>query len=528
MKQLLFAVFFLFGAYSNAQDTTYSRIYEPQVGTLNTNGPVSDATIVWDDGLLTSGVMEFSSVLSYIARIAPNGDLMWQKECGSSASVNPAMTFSQLVSIQDSSFVGVGRYYEESVSKYRPLCMKLNASGDTLWTKSFFLTNQTIGGFQDLEDDNGRLIETNDSMLLVGFHHKSFVQLQADPDHLCLSKFNMNGDVVWSKSFITDSSFLLRGIIQAADSSFYIVGQSGGVGNYSHLLNLSADGQLNWARKYEGVQFEDIELDSNNLYVSWTVNDLETGITKFDLNGNHVRRIQYYTSNGSFKGINSSRRSNGNIVSTPIEHGWGSPGGFIEFDGNLDYIATYEVQMLMNEVISIPNKGVYALGFGPLYGLEMGDVEMGVVRFDSVMNTASCVWHGTSTVLVLDSISTNSAVFLESDSLNLVSTNLIYQDVDFVSEAGCVTFLGSVEENQGIWNETISPNPSTGEFTISWDEFRDVEVVIYNSIGTEIYRTNTKNSFVEINLQTKQNGIYYYRLVDQEEGQSKGKLIVLN
>ena len=526
MKTLLFSLVFLFGTYANAQDTTYSRIYEPLIGSLDYNVPISDAAVVWDDGLITSGITDDQWIPTFLARIAPDGTLMWQKECGGNAVADPLVSFNQLISTRDSNFVIAGVYLEESASKRHPFCMKLNADGDTLWTKSFFLSNQSVGSFQDVRKDNGKLIETSDSMLLVGFHHSSFSQSPADPDHLCLSKFTMNGDVEWSKSFITDSAFLLRGIAQAADSSIYIVGQSGDAVSYSHLLNVSADGQLNWARKYEGIQFEDLELDSTNLYITWTFSDFEMGLLKLDLNGDHVRRVQYYTGTGGLRGINSSRRSNGNIVSAPMEYGFDWPGGFVELDENLDLVALYEAQMLMNEVISIPNKGIYALGFGPLYGIETGNIELGVVRFDSVMNTASCVWHGTTTVTVRDSVPNLSAVFLDSDSLSFVPTNLTYQDIDFVSEVGCVTFLGSLEENVGTWNETVSPNPSTGAFTISWNEFRDAEVVIYNSVGMEIYRTNTKNSFLEVDLRSESEGLFYYQLLDTDGSQSSGKLVL--
>lgn len=527
MKQLLFPLFLALSINVCAQDTTFSRIYEPVFGELYDGMPVSDAAIVWDDGLITSGFMDDLATPTFLARIASNGSLMWQKTFNGNSPSDSKVSFNELISTRDSSFVIAGTYLEESVFEQRPFCMKLNASGDTIWTRSFFLSNQTIGSFQDVSQDNGKVIETSDSMLLVGFHFASFEQSSAHPDHLCLSKFGMNGDVIWSKSFITDSAFLLRGMAQAADSSYYIIGQSGEDGNSSHLLNVSSGGQLNWARKYLGLQFGDIDLDSNSLFVSWLIDDWQTGLLKLDLNGNHVKRIRYYTSNGGYKGINSSRMSNGNIVSTPIEYSYGFPEGFVEVDENLDNVAFHGVYMFMNEVVSIPNKGAYAIGFGPVYGVKAGYVEMGVVRFDSLMGPADCAYPQTVSVLVLDSVASFSVNLLESDTLSFVSTNLNYSTVDFISTPSCVTFLGSVDEIAGTWNETISPNPSNGQFTISWNEYRDVELVIYNSIGTEVYRTTAKNSFVEIDLQKEQNGLYYYRLQDENGGQSSGKLSLM-
>lgn len=528
MKQLLFPLFLALSINVCAQDTTFSRIYEPLVGELSGYEPVSDAAIVWDDGLITSGFITDVGTPAFLARIAPNGNLMWQKRFSSNSIFDPRILFNQLISTRDSSFVAVGKYVDESASESRPFCMKLNASGDTLWTRSFFLTNQTIGSFQDVVDQcNGKVVETVDSSLLVGFQFASFEQSPAHPDHLCLSKLNMQGDVIWSKSFITDSAFLLQEIVQATDSSYYLIGESSESGNYSHLLNISPDGQLNWARKYQGLRFQDIELDSNYLYVSWMIDFYESGLMKLDLSGNHVKRIRNYISSQGARGIKSTRRSNGNIVSAPMEFNFGFPGGFIEVDENLDGVAFFYPNMLMNEVVSIPNSGVYAIGFGPLYGIKIGYVEMGVVRLDSLMSAADCVSKEPPGLSDLDSIASFSVNFLESDTLSFVSTNLIYENVAFISTPDCVTFLGSVAENEGTWNETISPNPSTGQFTISWNDYRDVELVIFNSIGTEVYRTTAKNSFIEIDLENQQNGLYYYRLQDENGGESSGKLSLM-
>ena len=55
-----------------------------------------------------------------------------------------------------------------------PFCMKLNALCDTLWTRTFRLTNQVNGDYGTQEDRNGHVIETADSMALIGFHHSSY------------------------------------------------------------------------------------------------------------------------------------------------------------------------------------------------------------------------------------------------------------------------------------------------------------------------------------------------------------------
>ncbi|MDG1334335.1 MAG: hypothetical protein P8P74_18520 [Crocinitomicaceae bacterium] len=78
MKHLLFVIFLSLGAFANAQDTTFSIIYEPWNGTLSYNYvPVTDADVVWDEGLITSGVIAFQR-RTFLARIDSNGNLLWQ------------------------------------------------------------------------------------------------------------------------------------------------------------------------------------------------------------------------------------------------------------------------------------------------------------------------------------------------------------------------------------------------------------------------------------------------------------------
>lgn len=68
----------------------------------------------------------------------------------------------------------MGRVMDSVSGDLHPFCVKLNAFGDTLWTRTFHLTNQSSGDYGTQEDRNGHVIETADSMALIGFHHSSY------------------------------------------------------------------------------------------------------------------------------------------------------------------------------------------------------------------------------------------------------------------------------------------------------------------------------------------------------------------
>lgn len=526
MKTILFTLLCISAAYSNAQDTTFAKIYEPVFGELDQNYFVADAGLAWDEGLITAGSLGWHS-RGFLARISPDGNLLWQKEC--TADLNASgLYFTDVISTQDSNFVAAGKVLDTALNEYHPICMRLNEAGDTLWTKTFELQNAPPGNYGVATKKNGHLIETSDSNILMGFHHTSFETSNANPDHVCLTKLNNDGSILWSKSFLGDSAFFLSAMIEALDSSIYVIGHGDQIGSSGYIVNLTSDGQVNWMRKYNGTKLHDIELDSNYLYLGWSNSAGEIGTMKLLLNGDHQTRVSLNFW-GNEQRVRLCRRTNGNIVVT-----YSSPSNFdigriVELNENLELVQSQEVWMLMSDVTSIPDKGIYAIGYGPVYGVKqlVGNAEMGVVRFDSLMNTSNCVFQTGTTLNLLSAVTISSETFGASDSLISFHTPVLYQTVDFVSANRCVTFLGSVDENEGSWNETVSPNPSTGEFTISWGEYRNAEVIIYNSIGTEIYRTSANNSFVEFNLNSEAEGLFYYQLVDEDGSQSSGKLMVL-
>lgn len=526
MKQLLFTLFFLLGANSNAQDTIFSRIYEPLSGGLWQSVPFSDADVVWDNGLIFTGMDNLQH--SYLVRTDSVGNLMWNKTYLSNGLLLE-MHLNEVISTSDSSFVAIGRNWNTLNSNLLPYCIKLDQFGDTLWTKSFELINPPVGDYGSFESNNGQLIEMTDSSLLFAFHYNSYGQPLAIPDHICLVNLASDGTLIWSKSFQAPAAFYLTDIEQAVDGSIYLVGMSSQSSESGYILHLSDSGQILWSREYDGITFNDIELDSTHLYLAWLNDFGYSGILKTDLNGDQVKRVRMYVQATSGQvSLSLTRRSNGNFVLAPSYYWDNINQTIVETNSDLNLFSAYGLQMVSHEVLAIPNMGIYAVGFGPLYGVKANNVEVGVIRFDQSMSAAGCVWPETLSHSDEDSVSSTMVSFLSSDSIIEGHLPVQYQNIDFVNENRCVTFIGSVDENEGTWNETVSPNPSTGKFTVSWDAFRDAELIVYNSIGMVVLRSKTKDSFVEIDLQTEQNGLYHYRLIDTQGSQSSGMLMVTN
>ena len=62
------------------------------------------------------------------------------------------------------------------------------------------------------------------------------------------------------------------------------------------------------------------------------------------------------------------------------------------------------------------------------------------------------------------------------------------------------------------FNAAISPNPTSGIFTLQLKEQMQGEVFIYNELGQVVYQSAISNLQTAINISTQPKGIYFVRV----------------
>lgn len=72
---------------------------------------------------------------------------------------------------------------------------------------------------------------------------------------------------------------------------------------------------------------------------------------------------------------------------------------------------------------------------------------------------------------------------------------------------------------------TISPNPANGVFTIR-SETKITRVEIINLLGETVYIQEPYSDFIKVDLQNKKPGIYFYRILKENNILQTGKIIV--
>lgn len=84
----------------------------------------------------------------------------------------------------------------------------------------------------------------------------------------------------------------------------------------------------------------------------------------------------------------------------------------------------------------------------------------------------------------------------------------------------------AIKKNESNLTVKIYPNPSTGIFTFTQREPKMCELEIHNILGDLIYKTNTTNQHLTLDLSKEAKGIYFVRLTDNSKNVIYEKIII--
>ncbi len=162
----------------------------------------------------------------------------------------------------------------------------------------FFSTYGSPFGDEEME----ALIQTSDSGLLIGGLTDSFSP-DEDAD-LLLLKTDINGNILWSKTYGGASDDMATDIKETPDGGFIVVGwtQSFGATGYDFwVLKTDSKGKLNWGKRFGGngdEQAWSVSADHDAYFVVGGTNSFGAGLTdlwalKLDLDGNIIWQKTY-------------------------------------------------------------------------------------------------------------------------------------------------------------------------------------------------------------------------------------------
>jgi hypothetical protein len=146
---------------------------------------------------------------------------------------------------QDGGYIVAGytNSFGDSIQVY---LVKTNASGDTLWTR-------TYGGSRT--DWGNSVQQTTDGGYIVAGYTFSF----GDSSQVYLVKTNASGDNLWTRTYGGSSTDRGNSVQQTQDGGYIVAGYTNSFGNWFqvYLIKTNSGGDTLWTRTYGGAHWDE-------------------------------------------------------------------------------------------------------------------------------------------------------------------------------------------------------------------------------------------------------------------------------
>lgn len=186
--------------------------------------------------LIVGRVFTYDSIQLLLMKVAPNGDLLWQKWFPGVAADNGR----SIVRTSDNNFMIVG-----GTAQYMIL-LKVNSEGEELWKR--YVRKDRAGVCLDVTADGGIVALGRYATLLNGIM----------TPYVFVAKFDNMGNEEWSNTYFQQVDVGPAAIEQTTDGG-YIIGGTHQVNTTAggFLLKLTSTGAVSWFRTYENSNIDD-------------------------------------------------------------------------------------------------------------------------------------------------------------------------------------------------------------------------------------------------------------------------------
>ncbi|NBN98381.1 MAG: hypothetical protein EBV19_03950, partial [Flavobacteriia bacterium] len=217
-------------------------------------------------GLLCNGVCKADF---WVAEATEDGQFLWGRSFGNLINDGNDIGYAGgIMSNGDRLCVG---YYYHSTYNLKTFIARLNAQGDTVWTKSYGSNSGQQCGYC-------LYIAPNDEIYVGG--------TTTSGGGLLLMKLNSNGNLAWAKTYVAPAGRILK-ILEKNDNTLLLCGQSIFNNDYSvTLTNVDLNGTLLWSKDYK-VENTDSEQFFEDAFI--TAND------ELYLTGYYYDEVNYVT-----------------------------------------------------------------------------------------------------------------------------------------------------------------------------------------------------------------------------------------
>ncbi len=443
-------------------------------GNVYTTG-IFQGTVDFDPGAGISNLTSVGDGDIFILKLDVSGNFVWAKSMGgklgdvsnsialdASGNIYTSGQFRGTVDFDP----GAGIFNIDSIGSYDIFISKLNASGNFVWAKSIGgISGSIINAMTSDATGNvyiaGYFFETHDFDPGAG----TFNLTSAGGVDIFISKINASGDFVWAK------------------------GMGGTTGDQAISIIADATGNVYTTGSFQGTA--DFDPGAGTFNLTSADSKVDIFISKLDASGNFV----WAKSMGGLSydiGQSIAVDASGNVYTT------GPYGGTVDFD---------------------PGAGIFNLT--PLSSGTVSDFF--ISKLDA---SGNFVWATSIGGTLSDKA---NSIFVDGSG-NVYATGYYNGIVDFDPGAGTLNLTsagssdmfvlkmnqktGGISENANINDIAIYPNPNNGAFNVLIpNAVNNATIVIYNCIGTLVYKLESTSELNTIDLNKEANGLYLIKVI---------------
>jgi len=216
-------------------DSLWFKIFD------NAHGYTGQQT--FDGGFIIGGSYFRSSQNFYFIKTDAVGDTIWTKEYGGWGE-DIIKSIQQTV---DSGYIITGRTESYGAGDDDIWLIKTDKHGDSLWSKTYGGSSWDYSSYVNCTSDGGYVITGRTNSFCVG------------GSDVWLLKTNASGDTLWTRTFGGTGTEGGRYVQETSDGGFVIVGftNSYGAGGYdAWIIKTNANGDSLWTQTYGGLYFD--------------------------------------------------------------------------------------------------------------------------------------------------------------------------------------------------------------------------------------------------------------------------------
>ena len=459
----------------------------------------------------------------FLVRTDFNGDLIWANTYGGTGNEDG----NSVCQSSDGGFVITGYSYSIGADSSDIFLLKVNTTGDTLWSKTYGGIGNEIGLCVQNTFDGGYVISGITSSFGAGM------------EDVYIIKTDSFGDTLWTKAYGGADLDYGYYVEQTIDSGYIISGSSNsfGVGNGDvYLIRTDLNGDTLWTKSYGGINYDaafcvhqttDYGFIISGTTQSYGSGDPQVHLMKADINGNV---IWTKTFGGGFvdNGRSGQQTSDGGyiVLGTSASFGGGYSSYLIKTDFNGDTLWTKLIGGTWNEEgysVQQTTDGGYIIG-GLTNSFGTNDYNFYLVKTDANGNSNCYTDFAPTQIFPFTTQVSNTTTIVSNSNTIVTPQSFSIYPLDTSNTICSSVGITSPISNQKIIIK-IGPNPFSNELKIN--TYGKGEIVMYDLNGKVILQQNTLEGETKINTKILSSGFYLLHYTDGKTSENL-KVMKLN